>query len=657
MGQKIHPLGFRVGITKRHQAEWYARFHKHQYAQTVLEDRLLRETLAKLLPDLLKKQLKSSKDLPKISHIKIERGLIPYEITIQIHAENCQLIKASIDHLELPNQLLANSFRTRVLLEQAAKIQNLSTSLPSSGLLNEPSKQNFKTEQKFTRFSKTSKFKQKTLQHNFRQRFLENLMIFKKGETVTRKFKNQPKLFNQSELPKRRQGNSAGLDTRKQGKFGKLRKSSTPSVKLNFVNSPKVSRFASLFVNKVNLEFSTILQSQMKEWNQFLNHYKEQQVQKYGRLKYAPIGYSKKWSLNNLKKLQKKPLPILVKLLKALQKQALLTMENLRQDFVILGTISKTKSFHYFQQIRFIKQLRKLITEIQVQQNSLISGLVSTKKLNSQRTLQRRFEKSLVSLSELALTKKLTNIEDESRKAKLIDYLQNVVQHHRQENIYLYLATIADAKKYLKKIQRFTKEQVNFLFGLNFNSLNQVSEDKKQEFIKNQVMMTLKQAKSKNELQTKLQDVFVKQFQKQRLMCLQNIQLNPKISLKFYSVKPETLITKANIVADSIVDSLEKRQAFRRVIKKSKEDLMKTSKVKGVKIQVAGRLNGAEIARSEWVRAGRVPLQTLSANIDYSYKTAQTIYGIIGVKVWIYKGYTKTVNKTEKAVNFFPVTN
>ena len=65
---------------------------------------------------------------------------------------------------------------------------------------------------------------------------------------------------------------------------------------------------------------------------------------------------------------------------------------------------------------------------------------------------------------------------------------------------------------------------------------------------------------------------------------------------------------------------------------------MRSSKVKGVKIQVSGRLNGAEMARTEWVRSGRVPLQTLRANIDYSYKTAQTIYGIIGVKVWIYKG-------------------
>jgi len=124
------------------------------------------------------------------------------------------------------------------------------------------------------------------------------------------------------------------------------------------------------------------------------------------------------------------------------------------------------------------------------------------------------------------------------------------------------------------------------------------------------------------------------------------MQLMPKISIQFYSVKSQNFLTKSSTVADSIVDDLEKRKAFRRVIKKAKEDLMKTPKVKGVKIQVSGRLNGAEIARSEWVRAGRVPLQTLRANIDYCYKTAQTIYGIIGVKVWIYKGFTKSRKPT-----------
>jgi small subunit ribosomal protein S3 len=62
------------------------------------------------------------------------------------------------------------------------------------------------------------------------------------------------------------------------------------------------------------------------------------------------------------------------------------------------------------------------------------------------------------------------------------------------------------------------------------------------------------------------------------------------------------------------------------------------ARVEGIKIQISGRLNGAEIARSEWVREGRVPLQTLRADIDYSYQTAKTIYGLLGIKVWIFRG-------------------
>jgi len=137
MGQKIHPLGFRVGITKRHQAEWYARFHKHQYAQTVLEDRLLRQTLSKLIPDLLQKKFKTSKDLPRISHIKIERGLIPYEIGIQIHAENCQEIKAAFDQLEMSQTGMAQSLKNEFLLSKAAQLQNLSNQTSPEASSNE----------------------------------------------------------------------------------------------------------------------------------------------------------------------------------------------------------------------------------------------------------------------------------------------------------------------------------------------------------------------------------------------------------------------------------------------------------------------------------------------------------------------------------------
>ena len=144
------------------------------------------------------------------------------------------------------------------------------------------------------------------------------------------------------------------------------------------------------------------------------------------------------------------------------------------------------------------------------------------------------------------------------------------------------------------------------------------------------------------EAEKTLQSSFLNQIEKQKNMSLNNINLMPKISIKFYSIKvAKSFECKASIVADSIIDALEKRKAFRKVIKDAKENLMRTAKVKGVKIQVAGRLNGAEIARTEWVRAGRVPLQTLRANIDYISCPAHTIYGIIGIKVWIFKGYSK----------------
>nr|YP_009244619.1 ribosomal protein S3 [Agarophyton chilense]AMK96861.1 ribosomal protein S3 [Agarophyton chilense]ASP44755.1 30S ribosomal protein S3 [Agarophyton chilense]UAD84413.1 ribosomal protein S3 [Agarophyton chilense] len=94
---------------------------------------------------------------------------------------------------------------------------------------------------------------------------------------------------------------------------------------------------------------------------------------------------------------------------------------------------------------------------------------------------------------------------------------------------------------------------------------------------------------------------------------------------------------EATLIAEFIVQQLEKRIAFRRVIRQAMQRSQK-AKNQGIKIQVSGRLNGAEIARSEWIREGRVPLQTLRAHIDYSYKTAHTIYGILGVKVWLFKG-------------------
>jgi len=93
--------------------------------------------------------------------------------------------------------------------------------------------------------------------------------------------------------------------------------------------------------------------------------------------------------------------------------------------------------------------------------------------------------------------------------------------------------------------------------------------------------------------------------------------------------------TESSLVARSIGDQLEKRVAFRKAIRQTTQTLQKSG-VKGFKIQVAGRLNGAEIARAEWAREGRVPLQTIRADISYATHRANTIYGVLGIKVWIF---------------------
>ena len=100
--------------------------------------------------------------------------------------------------------------------------------------------------------------------------------------------------------------------------------------------------------------------------------------------------------------------------------------------------------------------------------------------------------------------------------------------------------------------------------------------------------------------------------------------------------KPEV---DAQLIADSITQQLEKRIMFRRAMKRAMQNAMRLG-AQGIKIMSAGRLNGIEIARTEWYREGRVPLHTLRADIDYGTSEAKTTYGIIGVKVWVYKGDT-----------------
>ena len=110
--------------------------------------------------------------------------------------------------------------------------------------------------------------------------------------------------------------------------------------------------------------------------------------------------------------------------------------------------------------------------------------------------------------------------------------------------------------------------------------------------------------------------------------------------------KPEI---DAQLIADSITQQLEKRIMFRRAMKRAMQNAMRLG-AQGIKIMSSGRLNGIEIARTEWYREGRVPLHTLRADIDYATSEAKTTYGVIGVKVWVYKGDTLGRNDLPAAV-------
>lgn len=129
-------------------------------------------------------------------------------------------------------------------------------------------------------------------------------------------------------------------------------------------------------------------------------------------------------------------------------------------------------------------------------------------------------------------------------------------------------------------------------------------------------------------------------------------QANPKISISLNVEELKRTEVAAKYIAQSIAWDIERRLPFRRSMKKAIEAAMQNKEVLGVKIRLSGRLGGSEIARNEWLSKGKLPLQTLRANIDYAQATAYCTYGTIGVKVWLYKGlvFEKDLKGREKRI-------
>jgi len=121
-------------------------------------------------------------------------------------------------------------------------------------------------------------------------------------------------------------------------------------------------------------------------------------------------------------------------------------------------------------------------------------------------------------------------------------------------------------------------------------------------------------------------------------IILQDDPQMAKIAIKLEIEEIRQPESHAMVMASSIAEQIEKRFPFRRSMKMSLDKIMQSKEVGGVKVQIKGRLNGADIARTEWLKKGKVPLHTLRSNIDYAQVTAFTTYGTIGIKIWIYKG-------------------
>ncbi len=128
------------------------------------------------------------------------------------------------------------------------------------------------------------------------------------------------------------------------------------------------------------------------------------------------------------------------------------------------------------------------------------------------------------------------------------------------------------------------------------------------------------------------------QLKKDVDMLLRTLKLSEKPELKIDIEEVRSIESSAPIVAQMVVEGLEKRMPFRRVLKQTVEKVMANRDVQGVRIIVSGRLGGADMARREELKKGRIPLQTLRADIDFARERANLPYGVIGVKVWIYRG-------------------
>ena len=371
---------------------------------------------------------------------------------------------------------------------------------------------------------------------------------------------------------------------------------------------------------------------------------------------------------------------------------------TLRKKFIAFGSISKVDRFAFYQVLYYFNYLNKFVNELTKIYNrqlaiyqydmvnnidngktiinllsplfknnknvdnkvgESISNLVRSKALTTKLSFQDNSTNRYIDILDGNIVSKIKKnvpstiaITRLTRRMKLVEYIKDIIKKHRTKNLYHYLPIIAEARRKIRQNNLFIKQKSNKFFGSKIHSL--IKETKKESLTKEDLKKQLSPEINKivknawnfkqNETEQTAYLLKLKSILQEQQRLRKTIEFKSKVRLNFFNISKKTMDTKSSVVAEKIALALEKRQAFRAAIKSAQKAVMKAKgNIKGVKIQVSGRLNGAEMARTEWVKSGRVPLQSLSSNIDYSYRTANTIYGIIGIKVWIFKGYKKIV--------------
>nr|UCS09685.1 ribosomal protein S3 [Oedocladium prescottii] len=589
MGQKIHPLGFRVGITKKHKVKWFA--NSDQYPQYILEDILLRKTLTSLiLPESLPRVFEDDKKM-RIVEIQIER-FIRNTIKVQIYAVNPDLSSLMI---EQKNNRNYSSDENNNSSNQKNRKTSVDTNSKQELILSNDNSQKLN---QWKNIIRKKMFELKCYQFKNIIKKCNVLLQISSISNKTKLDKDNLENVNYTNLNNKLLKIKELSEKRHRIKLF-LQRILTHNIVLQIPTELEILKVNLLYIYynlemyKLNLDISQLQQDILQTNFKILR--------KFGHILLKEFGFIN----NNLRTIKR--------ILKKFEKE----LEDLEKDKKI---IKLPVNFLKFPEILLRNSLQYSLNQ---QTNKWVVNKCHHRLENEYMS---RFGGQSIKKTPVELIKDLDNYinwHSETSKNKTSAYyssFRNLAQKlylQRKKNIH---------KKQIDDLRKNEVKKENL-------KLKKVIKRKIQNFMIDDL---LRKNVANNAQFYKLSSIYQgKEFSKlmKQLTLLNSF---PKISgIEIIEVKQPS--EYAVCLAYFITQKLEKRFSFRSVMKQAKRIAIQTSSVKGIKIQLSGRLNGAEIARTEWIREGRVPLQTLEADVDYSYKTAQTLYGIIGVKVWIFR--------------------